>query len=357
MELNKLPDGYDDSKLGPQKRRTEFASEAEKVAYDADNLITKARASLQATGVEIASREQILMATQIIVGSHRKDYNEALAGAINAKLDIEEQETRLEQARSREASRFGYEAFIDDLKLSETDTAKLKEMMSEANYVSAVETAKEMKASRIPTYGQIVAELTTFTPERLRDICEMMEKPKLQIVSDQSFDENIAAMNANKHYTSASGRPQEGAHVYRGSDSPYNRLSRPSKGKVSIVDGVVHPKQLTGVSTKLGARRTHLTQTYTDKGMRNVDKDEMATLLQQSLREAKAANDNSLIVDNWESGTGTVTILDPDSLTESTLVACASFNSHDRRADFDAYDPEGEVAGARGRASVQVMEF
>jgi len=91
--------------------------------------------------------------------------------------------------------------------------------------------------------------------------------------------------------------------------------------------------------------------------MRHIDGVEYQTLLQQSLIAAKAARDNSLIVDNWESGDGTVTVLNPDTLTESTLVACAGFDSLYRRAYFNALHPGYGNDGIRGRASVQVMEF
>lgn len=354
MEFNQLPEGYE----GEQKRQTEFDSPEALLAYDADNLVAKARESLQsAQEASPVSREQLLERVEVIVSIHRKDFNEALIGAINAKLDNEEQQARLQQAQSREGSRSQYEAFIDGLNLSAPDSGKLKEMMSEANYVNAVETAKEMKASKIPTYERIVQELMTFSPERLKDICEIMERPKLQIVSDQTFDENIEAMDENKRYTSADGRPQEDAYVYRGSGSPYNGLSKPGKVKVSTVDGVARPKQLTGVSTRLGKRRNHLTETFAAKNMSHIAQNEMATLIQQSLREAKLANDNSLIVDNWEDGNGTVTFINPEGLTESTLVACADFNSNFRQARFAAYNPYFEGEGARGRASVQILEI
>lgn len=361
MKFNQLPEGYNKSKLGPQKRQTEFDSEEAKLAYDAGNLIAKARKSLQVSGVEVNSRSQILIATQIIVGAHRKDCNEALLQAINTELNKEEQEARLKQSLSHEGSRSQYESFIDNLKLSETDTAKLKEMMSEANYVNAIETAREMEASRIPTYKQITKKLMTFTPEKLKDICEIMERPKLQIVSDQRFDENIKAMDANKHYTSADGQPQENTYVYnRGSSSPYRNPKKPAKVRVKISDGVVHPKQLTEVSIRLGERRKHLTAKFKAKGMSHIDQNAMATLIQQSLREAKTANDNSLIVDNWKDSDGTVTFIDPRSLTVSARVAYAFFDSDSRRACFISrrrHTKNVHNSHARGRASMQILEI
>ncbi len=365
MEFNQLPDGFE----GEQKRQTKFDSTAAKLAFDAKNLVTKARESLKETGIDNASSDQVVAAIKLIVGSHRKDFNKALPdteqtleGAITSNLYTEEEQAKFAQVKSREGVRSQYEAFIDDAKLPESDALKLKEMMSEANYRNAVETAEEMKASKIPTYEQITAELMTYTPERLRDICAEMEKPKLQIISDQSFDDNIAAMNDNKHYTAADCQPQKDAFAYKGSDSPYNKLVKPGKVKAKIIDGVIHPKQLEGVSTRLGERRTHLIKKFEAKKMRLADHAEMQTLIQQSLREANATGDNSLIVDNWEKWAkenipGTITILDPNTLTKSTLVAWSDFCSDLRQALFDANYPGDGAGHARGRASVQVLEI
>ncbi len=360
MALNELPEGFE----GEQKRETGFPDEAAKLANDAENLIEKARGSLQTTGVESASRAQILQAVQIIVATHRNDYNKAVEGcdqtlaeAVNGKLGIEQQEALSDEAKSIEGVIVRYEQFINGLELSKLDKAKLIEMMKPLKYANAVATAQEMKASKIPTYDQIATELMA-DPERLKNICELMEEPKLDIVSNIGFDESVIAMNDTKHYTSANGKTQENAYVYRGLDSPYNNLTTQfDKVVVSVVDGKPRKSQLQGVSTKLGARRDYLTAKYKAKGMRLTNEREEATLTQQSLREAEAAGDNSLIVDHWEDGAGTVTLLDPESLTDSTLVACAVFDSDDRRARFNAFDSRYENAYARGRAAVQVLEI
>ena len=54
---------------------------------------------------------------------------------------------------------------------------------------------------------------------------------------------------------------------------------------------------------------------------------------------------------------GTFTFLNPSSLTESRLVAYAVFASRYRKAHFGAFSPAYGYHNARGRASVQVMEF
>lgn len=329
-EFNQPPEGFE----GKQKRRTEFASIEEKLQYDAKNLIAMARAKY--------GRDNVTVRDALDLASRKDDDIEALRKVIAIETKTKPQ----------------YEQFIDGLNLIDGDKEKLKEMMSPASYERAVATAKEdTPQCTPPTHAQIAKELMGYSEERLRDICEMMEKPTLLIVTPKGLDERLLTMNEHKHYTSADNKSQKDAHCDTSSSSPYKNAPKASKGKVSIVNGIVHPKQLTRVLTKLGARRTHLTQTYAAKGMRNVDKDEMATLLQQSLREAKAANDNSLIVDNGESGYGTVTILDSDSLTESSFVAYAGFDSVYRRVSFACHNPVDGNGYARGRASVQVMEF
>ena len=251
-----------------------------------------------------------------------------------------------------------YQEFIESLGLPDKDAEKLKEMVSDANYQKAVEAAKELKASRIPSKAQILTELMKWKPEQLKDICEMQEKPRVVIESDKSFDDQVAGMDAHKHYTAQNGKPQEDAYVYEGEKSPYRNISKSQKVKISITDGVVHPAQLKGVSTGLGARRKYLAEKYAEKKMKHASKGAMAALTQMSLLEAKETGDNNKIIDNWESGDGTATILDPDTLTESALVASSGFDSSFRQVGFLAYTPEPDaVENARGRASVQVLEI
>ncbi|MBI5754576.1 hypothetical protein HZA40_05580 [Candidatus Peregrinibacteria bacterium] len=369
MELNQLPADYDAEKLGPQKRQTKFDSPEAKLAYDAKTLVVKARESLKEMGIENASNEQVVAAIKLIVGSHRKDFNKALPdteqtleAAVISKLYTKEEQARLAQAKAREGVRAKYETFIDGAKLTRSDVLKLKEMMSEVNYMLAVETARELKASKIPSYEQIVTELMTYTPARLRDICTMMEKPELVIESDQSFHDIVQAMDENSHYTAADGQLQDNTYVYGESNSPYRNLNKPGKVKASIVDGVVYPKQLERVFTRLGERRNHLTAKYADKEMKHISAKGQASLLQQSMKRAQAASDNSLIVDNWEklakeNITGTITLLDPSELTESAFVAYSLFSSFYRQANFNASNPNFEDVYARGRASVQVLEI
>ncbi len=251
-----------------------------------------------------------------------------------------------------------FEDHIDRLPtLTPEEKAKLKEMMSDQNYQRAVAAAQELQQScRVPTKAEIIEELKKLTTERLKEICEMMEKPTLLVVPANSFDEKVEAMNQHKHYIHQRG--QENAYVNSDSNSPYRNAPQMARMKVSIVDGFIHPKPpKSGVSSKLGERRDHYTSEFTAKNMKHIDKDEYAVLMQMSLIEAQASSDNKKIIDNWESGDGTLTFLDPDSLTKPALVAFGYFSSSSRRVRFSADFPELDTVSLRGRAAVQVFEY
>jgi hypothetical protein len=250
-----------------------------------------------------------------------------------------------------------YQEFIENLGFSDVETEKLKEMVSDYNYQKAVEAAKELKASKIPTKAQILKELIKWTPEQLKNICETQEQPRVVIESDQSFDDQIAAMNENKHYTARNGNSQSDAYVSLANDTPYTNIPKSQKVKISITDGVIHPEQLKGVSARLGERRRRLTKEYAKKGMKLAGWGKMAALYQMSLMEAKETGDNGKIIDNCETGSGTVTILEQEALTKTALVAYSYFRSGSRQVAFNAYDPEFGNERARGRASVQVLEI
>lgn len=344
-QYNPLPEGHE----GEQQRRTDFESPEEKSAYDAENLISLAKEASKEHGVAVSPMDLIT----------RKDDNfDDLRHAIAIKLKTPPLDKEAAQeggevpdtVDSEEST--DYESFVSNLSLSEDAREKLRSMLSPKAYQLSLEAAREMGVTHAPTRDQIAAELMSWSVDQLRNICENAEKPTLMIVSDQSFDDGIGAMDANKHYGG-----QNDAYVYRDLDSPYINAPKPKKGRVSIVDGIVHPKQLDGVSTQVRPRRDHLTEKYEAAGMRHIDGVEMQTLFQRSLIEAAKAGDNNLIVDNWETGDGTVTVLDTGSLTESTLVAYADFVSYHREAFFGAYRPDTEYDLFRGRASVQVMEF
>ena len=343
MKLNQLPEGYE----GPQRRRTEFESPEEKLGYDSSHLIARAREILKSTGVPVSPDSMI---------SRKDDDVAALRKAIAVRLIAKSAASSIEVMYSR------YKAFIDGLNLSDPEKEKLKEMMSDENYLKAVATAQELDFQcEIPAYTQIAFKLMTYAEERLHDICEMMAQPTLLIVPESSFKDKIAAMDAHKHYTNMYGEPQADAYVDLHTGSPYIRAPRMKKVRVSIVDGVVHPPYVDSIPTDFGRKRDLFTQRFTEKNMRHIDKDEMATLFQRSLMEAKAKNDNGMIVDNWESGKGTVTVLDPNSLAKSKFAAYAVFDSEILKVFFGSIDYRRpllrDALPLRGRASMQVLEF
>lgn len=340
MELNQLPEGHE----GEQQRRTEFKDEAEKLAYDADNLIALAKRTL--------GKEKVSVRDALDFATRKGDDLEALRKAIAIRLKAKP------AANESEVIGAKYVGFIDGLNLPEPDAEKLKEMVSDANYQKAVEAAQELDSkSAIPSKAQILEELMKWDKKKLKEICEIQVKPRVVIETNNSFDEQVDAMNEHKRYTAQDGQTQDDAYVNRGTDSPYINAPKSKKVVVSITDGEVHPPQLKGVSAKLGERRANVTKEYAKKGHKLPSKGAMAALYQMSLKEAEESGDNSQIIDNWEDGDGTVTLLDPSSLTKSALVAYSDFNFYYRQVVFGADSPDIGNDGARGRASVQVLEI
>ena len=254
-----------------------------------------------------------------------------------------------------------YETFIDGLDLSDLEKAKLIEMVSEENYREAVATAKEMDPNcEIPSNlrEKFIKELMTYSLEEFREICDECEKPRFAIVPANEFKDKVENMDTNKHYVSQDGKSQRDVLVVEEKDEPYSNVRKVDTVRVGIIDRIPHPKQRKGAPIKLEARKKHEIERFSGKKkMDFAGPHIMATSYQQSLREAKRTGDNSVIIDNWEDGSGTVTILNPENLTDSRFVAYASFRSRDRRVRFFSSSPNGESGHLRGRAWVQVLEF
>lgn len=235
------------------------------------------------------------------------------------------------------------------VELSELPEA-LQEALTEERFVLAIKAAKEMDPNiDIPDdlRDRFLAELSNLSPERLQEICDEMQKPTLNIVPANSFEEKIAQMDRNKHYDS-----QNDTYVAQGDDEPYSDVKSPNKVRVCLDDGMPKPKQAEGAPFKLEARRRFEAKRTGDKNMDFVGPHRMASLLQQSLIEAEETGNTSKIVD-FE----TITVLNPTNLTNSKYVAYANIDPRYRRADFYSYDPDAGVDSLRGRASVQVLEF
>lgn len=271
-----------------------------------------------------------------------------------------DQKVRPEASIQSEAEVFAqYELYLDGIKLPPLHMYKLKEMMRPANYQIAVQAAKEIgPATKVPTYEKIAAEVMKLQPERLKEICAIQEKPTLVIVVPNSFEQKLAAINSNKHYKNGAGRPQQDLKCDLQQGSPYKDTYQMVNGKVSIVDGIPNSKQVTDVPPRLGIIRSYLIVKFAANKMRLIDKDELATLVQQSLIEAQAKDDNSRIVDNWENGKGTSTIIDPQTLSQyERYVSYYFFSSINRRPYFRYFYPDRIDDRVSGRAGLQLMEF
>ncbi|MFC1647789.1 hypothetical protein ACFL10_02230, partial [Patescibacteria group bacterium] len=273
-EFNALPEGFE----GQQKRCTEFENLEAKLRYDALGLIEIARKRYLKLNITVQDA--------LDLASREDDDKEALRKAIASELKAEPFEDENEGVDLK------YRRFIKNLSLSKKEQERLIEMGSYKSYQRAAKTAKEIHSQiLLPTYDQIVEKLMTFSEEKMRDICEIMEKPVLLIVPDISFNEKIRAMNSNRHYrsTKAKGysrrKPQKPAYVMREGSSPFNEIEKAEKVRVSIVDGVVHPQQV-DAPYNLEERTDYYIERYAERGMRLIYTDEMAVLFQLTLREA-----------------------------------------------------------------------
>jgi len=237
----------------------------------------------------------------------------------------------------------------------ERNKAKLFELVSMESFNLALAAAKELDPKlQLPDDArvQIIEKIIQLSPERVQEICGEMQKPTLIIIPANTFEKKIKQMNKNTHYEN-----QNGAYVADGSDEPFRKVVTIDKVRVCIVEGIPHPKQQEDAPLALGKRRIHEIERLASKNMKLAGVHGVATLLQQSLIEAEQTGDNGKIVDNWEDGNETETILNPEELTDSPYVAYARFLSNLRQARFSYYIPYFEGDNIRGRALVQVLEF
>ena len=306
-----------------------------------------------------ATREDLVNVLQNLV-----DADEVSADAIHTQI---QKMRALVTERAKYATETGPETerkFREFLKEQEDLSTEQKEtfskMMTIANYEKAVKTAQQLDQNcKIPSIGQIAAEIRKFNPQKFKDICEIMEQPKLIIVPNNSFDEKIVAMERHQHHQII-GMQEIRIGIENGDTSPYKRPPKIKKARVSIVDGVVHPKQYKKVSSDPKKRRQILNELFSGRGLRHIDKDEYAVLIHQSIIEIPENNDFSRVIDNWKipfyeiAGRRTQTILDPDSLAESWQVACACFDTSGVISFSSVADLGGDL---RGRAATTVMEF
>ena len=335
IELNQLPDGSREQ----QKRRTQFDSVADKLEYDAENLIQIARRIFRKIDVSV----------QDVVDFVQRQNKQEL------------QEIRTVIAVKLKVVSTPYEIFIDGLGFAPLEAKKLKIMVSEEHYQGAVSAAQDLDPNVvIPSKAQICEKLMTWDPQKLREICQMQARPRVVIETANSFEEQVDGMDVHKYYVSKNSARQRNAQIYFGAWSPYlnghAKGSKPKKVMVSITDAVVHPATFSGAPAQLGEKVNYLKKIYAKKGMKFPSRGAMAALYQMSLKEAKESGDNTKILDHWENGEGTLTLLEPRNGKKSYLIACSSFNSYQRRVEFMVVNPGDERSEACGRASVVVLE-
>lgn len=227
---------------------------------------------------------------------------------------------------------------------------ELQEALTEEKFQLAVKAAQELDPNlEIPEdlRERFLAELRSWGPERLAEICSEMEKPTINIVPSNSFNDKVAQMDRNKHYEG-----QNDTFVVEGDDEPYRNVKTVSKVRVFLDDGKPKPSQIDDAPFGLEKRRKFEAKRTGDKNMDFAGPHRIASLLQQSLIEAEQTGDMSKIIDSK-----TVTVLNSKNLTDSKYVACARFDPRAREVNFYSNNPGGGADIIRGRASVQVLEF
>lgn len=117
----------------------------------------------------------------------------------------------------------------------------LQEALTTEKFELAVKAAKELDPNlEIPEdlREQILAELRSWGPERLAEICSEMQKPSINIVPANSFEDKVAQMNINKLFM------KDDIYVAEGDDSPYRDVKTVSKLGVFLDDGEPNLSQI-----------------------------------------------------------------------------------------------------------------
>ena len=372
---------YDGSLASIDKQRTNFAA-------GVNNVVDENSGKKEQ---ELPFRGRIL---NVPANATRDELKELLQATVETGADsVDAVHDRFEKIRGAIGEKEKYAAepgtdtenkfrkYINNFDLPADGKQKLLEMITVKNYERAVQAASELDPGcRIPPMAQITAEIKKYDSDKLKDICEMIEKPKLVIVPNNSFNDKVGALNMNKHYVWSpssdtyklylwlAGKPHKDVcmafNTEIGWPSPYNNVPKASKSKVIITDATPHPKQLKKLSEKLAETLMYLSSLYTPKGMRNIGGDEFAVLMQQSLIESAEINDSGCIIDYNDHITKsgrknkpwTYTLLDPGSLTPMDLQPLAEFDTDPMGIGFRARQSMGK-GWVRGRPTLTVMEF
>jgi hypothetical protein len=242
------------------------------------------------------------------------------------------------------------------MSLSPASIEKLLEMLS--GYDEAIATAKELDPDvEILPLNKVCKALLKLGAEKLQAIAEFGQ-PTLILTPNNTFAKKRENMNKNKKYVDKDGDTQNDLETY---DEPYNTISTPTKNTFSVVDGQPHMPHIPGIApnTRFDNRKKKFLEYFQQKGLRLINIHEFAALEQRSLRDfQKSGNDVTKIVDFYQGGSkDTISCLDDEHLTPSSLVAFGYFRSDFREVNFDASRPGVTDGDLRARPSVQVCSY
>ncbi len=235
---------------------------------------------------------------------------------------------------------------------------KLTEMFK--GYDEARMTALDLdQNAQLKPFEEFCAAFGKLGINKIKEIAEF-GRPMVIVTPNNSFLDKKAGMNRNKRYVDTDGNEQADAWHWEDQNGPYKNVGTPTNTTISIVDGATHMPHIPGIASdsRFDERKRKFKEHYSQKGMRLINVHEFAALEQRSLREYKLkGNDVSKIIDYYQSGNDTVTCLDDEHLTESSIVAYAFFRAANRRVRFYGRNPDVTAVDLRGRPSVQVLAY
>lgn len=257
-----------------------------------------------------------------------------------------------------------YQEFLDKQDLSRRIRVKLARMMHPRNFLEALSTAEDTDTKfKAPAdaYERTMDSLMD-TEQDLHIIGQEAKEPVILVVSDNAFKEKLRAMNDHKCYTSPLGSQQQDAGVEKEVSRRLN-LQAAQQKRIVVTDGAPAPRMIPGSNIREMAEQ--LSARYAALCMRHIDLDEMAVLLQLSLRAAHVTNDTGVIVSTGISkggDRGADTLIDPvknppfktrlDPTDHYTVGGFFGGGIY-----FDTLDGEDEAHDMGGRATKTLVEL
>ncbi len=243
---------------------------------------------------------------------------------------------------------------IDALPLQNQAKEKLKQMFE--GYDESVATAKEIDPRvQEKSLSEVYAAFAKLGINKLKEIAEF-GKPTLLVTPKNSFLEKKAAIDANRKYDN-----QAETYVWTSEGSPFQSVTTPTETVISIVDGQPHIPHIAGIApnSRYDERKAAFKTHFARKGMRLINAHEAAVLEQLSLRDYKRnGKDVGKIVDYYQGNDDdTISCLDDEYLTDSSVVASACFRAAARKVSFNGRNPVSTNGDLRGRPSVQVLKY